>query len=92
MIRAMFSGISVSAQTGLLLAQCFTPLTLFAIGIGILSSTPILPMVCHKAERQTGSVRTCLRAINYAAVLVLLLVDILHLSAASYVPFIYFQF
>ena len=26
------------------------------------------------------------------AVLVLLLVDILHLSAASYVPFIYFQF
>lgn len=92
MIRAMFSGISVSAQTGLLLAQCFTPLTLFAIGIGILSSTPILPMVCHKAERQTGSVRTCLRVINYAAVLVLLLVDILHLSAASYVPFIYFQF
>ena len=92
MIRAMFSGISVSAQTGLLLAQCFTQLTLFAMGIGILSSTPILPMVCHKAERQTGSVRTCLRVINYAAVLVLLLVDILHLSAASYVPFIYFQF
>ena len=26
------------------------------------------------------------------AVLALLLVDILHLSAASYVPFIYFQF
>lgn len=92
MIRAMFSGISASAQTGLLLAQCFTPLILFAIGIGILGSTPILPMVCHKAERQTGSARTCLRVINYAAVLVLLLVDILHLSAASYVPFIYFQF
>lgn len=92
MIRAMFSGISASAQTGLLLAQCLTPLTMFALLLGLVGSTPILPMVCHKAERQTGSVRTCLRVINYAAVLVLLLVDILHLSAASYVPFIYFQF
>lgn len=92
MIRAMFSGISASAQTGLLLAQCLTPLTMFALLLGLVGSTPILPMVCHKAERQTGSARTCLRLINYAAVLVLLLVDILHLSAASYVPFIYFQF
>lgn len=92
MIRAMFSGISASAQTGLLLARCLTPLTMFALLLGLVGSTPILPMVCHKAERQTGSARTCLRVINYAAVLVLLLVDILHLSAASYVPFIYFQF
>lgn len=92
MIRAMFSGISASAQTGLLLAQCLTPLTMFALLLDLVGSTPILPMVCHKAERQTGSARTCLRVINYAAVLVLLLVDILHLSAASYVPFIYFQF
>lgn len=92
MIRAMFSGISASAQTGLLLAQCLTPLTMFVLLLGLVGSTPILPMVCHKAERQTGSARTCLRVINYAAVLVLLLVDILHLSAASYVPFIYFQF
>lgn len=92
MIGAMFSGIRASAQTGLLLAQCLTPLTMFALLLGLVGSTPILPMVCHKAERQTGSARTCLRVINYAAVLVLLLVDILHLSAASYVPFIYFQF
>lgn len=92
MIRAMFSGISASAQTGLLLAQCLTPLTMFVLLLGLVGSTPILPMVCHKAERQTGSALTCLRVINYAAVLVLLLVDILHLSAASYVPFIYFQF
>lgn len=92
MIRAMFSGISASAQTGLLLAQCLTPLTMFVLLLGLVGSTPILPMVCHKAEQQTGSAHTCLRVINYAAVLVLLLVDILHLSAASYVPFIYFQF
>ena len=92
MIGAMFSGICASAQTGLLLAQCLTPLTMFALLLGLVGSTPVLPLVCRKAEQQTGSVRTCLRVLSYAGALALLLVDILHLSAASYVPFIYFQF
>lgn len=92
MIGAMFSGIRVSAQTGLLLAQCLTPLTMFALLFGLVGSTPVLPMVCRKAEQQTGSVYVCLRVLSYVGALVLLLVDILHLSAASYVPFIYFQF
>lgn len=91
MIGAMFSGGSASAQTGLL-AQCLTPLTLFALAVGLVGSTPVLPLVCRKAEQQTGSVYACLQALSYAGVLALLLVDILHLSAASYVPFIYFQF
>ena len=92
MIGAMFSGIRASAQTGLLLAQCLTPLTMFALLFGLVGSTPVLPMVCRKAEQQTGSVYVCLRVLSYAGALALLLVDILHLSAASYVPFIYFQF
>lgn len=92
MIGAMFSGICASAQTGLLLAQCLTPLTIFALLLGLVGSTPVLPLVCRKAEQQTGSVYVCLRVLSYAGALALLLVDILHLSAASYVPFIYFQF
>lgn len=88
MIGAMFSGGSASAQTGLLLAQCLTPLTLFALAVGLVGSTSVLPLVCRKAEQQTGSVYACLQALSCAGVLV----DILHLSAASYVPFIYFQF
>ena len=92
MIGAMFSGIRASAQTGLLLAQCLTPLTMFALLLGLVGSTPVLPMVCRKAEQQTGSAYMCLRVLSYVGALVLLLVDILHLSAASYVPFIYFQF
>lgn len=92
MIGAMFSGICASAQTGLLLAQCLTPLTMFALLLGLVGSTPVLPLVCRKAEQQTGSVYVCLRVLSYVGALVLLLVDILHLSAASYVPFIYFQF
>ena len=89
MIGAMFSGICVSAQTGLLLAQCLTPLTMFALLLGLVGSTPVLPLVCRKVEQQTGSVYVCLRVLSYAGALALLLVDILHLSAAS---FIYFQF
>lgn len=92
MIGAIFSGIRASAQTGLLLAQCLTPLTMFALLFGLVGSTPVLPMVCRKAEQQTGSVYVCLRVLSYVGALILLLVDILHLSAASYVPFIYFQF
>ena len=92
MIGAMFSGIRASAQTGLLLAQCLTPLTMFALLFGLVGSTPVLPMVCRKAEQQTGSVYVCLRVLSYVGALVLLLVATLHLSAASYVPFIYFQF
>lgn len=92
MIGAMVSGIRASAQTGLLLAQCLTPLTMFALLFGLVGSTPVLPMVCRKAEQQTGSVYVCLRVLSYVGALILLLVDILHLSAASYVPFIYFQF
>lgn len=92
MIGAMFSGIRASAQTGLLLAQCLTPLTMFALLFGLVGSTPVLPMVCRKAEQQTGIVYVCLRVLSYVGALILLLVDILHLSAASYVPFIYFQF
>ena len=92
MIGAMFSGIRASAQTGLLLAQCLTPLTMFALLFGLVGSTPVLPMVCRKAEQQTGSVYVYLRVLSYVGALILLLVDILHLSAASYVPFIYFQF
>lgn len=92
MIGAMFSGICASAQTGLLLAQCLTPLTMFALLLGLVGSTPVLPLVCRKVEQQTGSVYVCLRVLSYAGALALLLVDILQLSAASYVPFIYFQF
>ena len=92
MIGAMFSGICASAQTGLLLAQCLTPLTMFALLLGLVGSTPVLPLVCRKVEQQTGRVYVCLRVLRYAGALALLLVDILHLSAASYVPFIYFQF
>ena len=92
MTAAMFSGFSASAQTGLLLAECVTPLTLCAVALGIVCSTPVLPAVRSHIDRSGAAVQHTVYALSYAAALLLLVVDILHLSAASYVPFIYFQF
>ena len=92
MVGAMFSGISTSAQTSLLLAQCLTPLTVCALVLGIVGSTPVLPALRRRAALQSQGVQQGMQVLSYAGVLVLLLADILHLSAASYVPFIYFQF
>ncbi len=92
MVGAMFSGISTSAQTSLLLAQCLTPLTVCALVLGAVGSTPVLPALRRRAALQSQGVQQGMQVLSYAGVLVLLLADILHLSAASYVPFIYFQF
>ena len=89
MVAAMFSGVHATAQTGLLLAQCMTPLTLCALAAGVVFSTPVLPAILHRTDALT---QNAVRVLGGAVLLMLLVTDILHLSAASYVPFIYFQF
>ena len=92
MVAAMFSGVHATAQTGLLLAQCMTPLTLCALAAGVVFSTPVLPAILHRTDALTQSAQRAVRVLGGAVLLMLLVTDILHLSAASYVPFIYFQF
>lgn len=92
MVAAMFSGVSATAQTGLLLAQCMTPLTICALAAGIVFSTPVLPTVLRKTGELAQGTQQAVKILGYGVLLVLLVTDILHLSAASYVPFIYFQF
>ena len=92
MVVAMFSGVHATAQTGLLLAQCMTPLTLCALAAGVVFSTPVLPAILHRTDALTQNAQRAVRVLGGAVLLMLLVTDILHLSAASYVPFIYFQF
>lgn len=92
MVAAMFSGVHTTAQTGLLLAQCMTPLTLCALAAGVVFSTPVLPAILHRTDALTQNAQRAVRVLGGAVLLMLLVTDILHLSAASYVPFIYFQF
>lgn len=62
MIGAMLSGVSASAQTGLLLAQCLTPLTLFALAVGLVGSTP----VCRwSAVKQSSRPEVCMHAFRH---------------------------
>ena len=92
MVAAMFSGVHATAQTGLLLAQCMTPLTLCALAAGVVFSIPVLPAILHRTDALTQNAQRAVRVLGGAVLLMLLVTDILHLSAASYVPFIYFQF
>lgn len=92
MVAAMFSGVHATAQTGLLLAQCMTPLTLCALAAGVVFSTPVLPAILHRTDALTQNAQRAVRVLGGAVLLMLLVTDILHLSAVSYVPFIYFQF
>ena len=92
MVAAMFSGVHATAQTGLLLAQCMTPLTLCALAAGVVFSTPVLPAILHRTDALTQNAQRAVRVLGGAVLLMFLVTDILHLSAASYVPFIYFQF
>ena len=62
MIGAMFSGGSASAQTGLLLAQCLTPLTLFALAVGLVGSTRF----CRwSAVKQNSRPEVCMHAFRH---------------------------
>ncbi|MGN0706797.1 MAG: MBOAT family O-acyltransferase [Faecalibacterium sp.] len=88
MISAMFRGISATPESGLLWAQTFTPLSAAAMGVGILFSFPILPFLREKLQKQA----VLGQALWSAILLLLLTADLIHLSAASYIPFIYFQF
>ncbi len=60
--RSRVSGGSASAQTGLLLAQCLTPLTLFALAVGLVGSTPVLPLVCIKPSSRPEA---CMHAFRH---------------------------
>jgi alginate O-acetyltransferase complex protein AlgI len=92
MIAALFTGSKATAQTGLLLAQCLTPATWCALGFGAVGSLPLLPRLRQTLAARSEAAQKGWACASYLAAVGLLVADILHLSAASYVPFIYFQF
>jgi alginate O-acetyltransferase complex protein AlgI len=92
MIAALFAGSKATAQTGLLLAQCLTPATWCALGFGAVGSLPLLPKLRQTLAARGEAAQRGWACASYLAAVGLLVADILHLSAASYVPFIYFQF
>ena len=87
MIQNLFAGFSITAQSSAALAGLVDPYHLTALVLGCVGSLPVLEPL-----RKAAQSRPALEAASYPAALVLLALDLIHLSAATFVPFIYFQF
>ena len=86
-IASMFTGFAVTAETTAALAGLADPLRLSVMAAGCVCALPLLDRV-----RAAAKAHPALEAPSYPAALLLFALDIVHLSAASFVPFIYFQF
>ena len=86
-IRSMFTGFAVTAESAAALASLASPLHLWVLAAGCIGCLPWLDRV-----KQWAAKRPVLEAASYPAALALFGLDLIHLSAASFVPFIYFQF
>lgn len=85
LLTNLFTGFARTVASTAALAQILDPLRLTTLIVGCILCTPLLPWLRKKSGGRGESV-------TYPTVLVLFVLDLLHLSAASYVPFIYFQF
>jgi len=81
----LFIGFARTLESTAALAQILDPLRLTTLVTGCLLCTPLLPWLRDKTGKRW-------EGITYPAALTLFVLDLFHLSAASYVPFIYFQF
>ena len=86
-IRSMFTGFAVTAESAAALASLASPLHLWVLAAGCVGCLPWLDRV-----KQWAAKHPILEAASYPAALALFGLDLVHLSAASFVPFIYFQF
>lgn len=86
-LRQMFTGFCVTTESRAALAEIVDRRHLLTLALGVVVSLPVLPYLKQKIKS-----RSFLEKLSYPATLMLFVIDLLHLSAASYVPFIYFQF
>lgn len=86
-LRSMFTGFAVTAESSAALASAASPLCLWVLAAGCAGCLPWLDRV-----KQWAAKHPVLEAASYPAALALFGLDLIHLSAASFVPFIYFQF
>ena len=81
------TGFAVTAESSAALASLASPLHLWVLAAGCIGCLPWLDRV-----KQWAAKHPILEAASYPAALALFGLDLIHLSAASFVPFIYFQF
>jgi alginate O-acetyltransferase complex protein AlgI len=65
---------------------------LLALAAGVIGSTPWVPALAARLERERADQTTGVQLIGTAALTAVLLASILHVAARTYNPFIYFRF
>ena len=91
MIKAMFTGFSMSQASAELLSQVCKPFSLICVGLGIICSAPILRPLWHTDRRLTAGDKT-LSVIGYVCTVPMYLICVLLVAISTYNPFIYFRF
>ena len=86
-IGRMFTGFSFTVEGSAALAGLIDPLHLAVLALGCVVSLPVLDKL-----RALAAKHPVLERLSYPASLALYGLDVMHLAAASFVPFIYFQF
>jgi alginate O-acetyltransferase complex protein AlgI len=88
MIRSMFSGFPVSADSIAELSSVFKPTVIAAFAIAVIAATPIAKLLCEKLGGR-AKLQTALR---YGAALILLALCLFFVASGNYNPSIYTQF
>lgn len=85
MIKAMFTGITVSNASFNLLVEMFDPFSVFCIIVGIFASMPIIQAL---KKRESSILSAC----GYVSAFVLYIMCMISVVSSQFNPFIYFRF
>ncbi len=90
-LKAM-AGLNAAAPTALSVQWYLTPEVWLAIVAGAIGSTPWVPALAGRLERDGGAVRAATSFAGTAVLVVLFVAAIMQMAARTYNPFIYFRF
>ena len=88
----VFAALANFKFTALSSASLASVIDTYSICVFILGCVLSLPVVNAIKSRLNDKTAKAAKMLSYPAVMLLFVIDIVHLAAASYVPFIYFQF
>ena len=88
MIKNMFAGFPVSADSVAGLSSVFKPTVIATLVIAVIAATPLAKLICEKLESRPK----LQAALRYGAALALLVLCLFYIASGNYNPSIYSQF
>lgn len=91
MLRAMFTGISMTPESHALFWNLASPILGFTLIVAVIGSLPVLNKLYTWAQKNHRAGKA-LQSMIWPGTILLLVLDFFNLAATSFNPFIYFQF